>query len=295
LIPNLHRLMTTDGAAIGAHADAIIHASGPEFASLPGYLELMSGRSDTGCANNDCAGAHDTTLADDVAHAGGETAVFSSWPAIGRAISAARHVPGILASVGRHGGRDRERIAGVPGVTAWLQAGERFTPELGEHDFRADAHTAEAALSYWEARRPRLLFVALGETDEYAHADDYRAYLDALHRVDAIIGRFARRAAQHAARGRPTTLLVTTDHGRADGFIEHGGQWPESARIWLVAAGSGIRAHGYVKSPLPRRLADIAPTIRHLMRMPPRSEGRHGEVLDELFDASASAFVLTST
>jgi hypothetical protein len=75
---------------------------------------------------------------------------------------------------------------------------------------------------------------------------------------------------------------VTADHGRAADFREHGAAHPESARVWLVAAGSAIRARGRVAGRAPRYLADVAPTLRIILGL--RADGAQsaGSPLTEL-------------
>ena len=90
-----------------------------------------------------------------------------------------------------------------------------------------------------------------------------------------------------AARGTRTALFVTADHGRADGFVDHGGKYPESARVWLVAAGSAIAVHGFVAAPSARRLADLAPTMREIAHLPRDSDLAAGAPLLELLGAAA--------
>ncbi|HMJ14666.1 MAG TPA: hypothetical protein VK524_24815 [Polyangiaceae bacterium] len=124
--------------------------------------------------------------------------------------------------------------------------------------------------------------------DEDGHRDDYRGYLESLRAADASIGAVERALAELAERGRETALFIATDHGRADGFREHGSAHPESGRVWLVATGSLVTARGY---PLllggPRRLADVAPTIRDLARLPSDTSPEAGRVLDEVFVAGS--------
>jgi bisphosphoglycerate-independent phosphoglycerate mutase (AlkP superfamily) len=67
------------------------------------------------------------------------------------------------------------------------------------------------------------------------------------------------------ARGRHTTVLVTADHGRAYDFKDHGGRYPESGRVWLVAAGDDVRGHGLVAASRRHTLSDLAPTVRTLL------------------------------
>jgi arylsulfatase A-like enzyme len=89
------------------------------------------------------------------------------------------------------------------------------------------------------------------------------------------------------ARGERTVVMLTSDHGRSRDFKNHGGGYPESARVWLVAAGAGITARGPIDAPVPRYLADIAPTMRKLLGLP-RDEGpRAGAPLLELTGGGA--------
>jgi phosphopentomutase len=149
-------------------------------------------------------------------------------------------------------------------ASALLDAGAEAGPFPGLGDFRRDRETAALALHFLRAKRPRFLFLGLGETDEYAHRNDYRGYLHALVQSDRVIGEVAAALAELEADGRRTTLFVTTDHGRSASFTGHGESAPESADVWLVASGFGIGARGPVSGAGPRRLADVATTIRLL-------------------------------
>jgi hypothetical protein len=67
------------------------------------------------------------------------------------------------------------------------------------------------------------------------------------------------------ARGQHTTVLVTTDHGRARDFRDHGRLYPESGRVWLVAGGDDIRGGDPAAAPRRYTLSDKAPTVRALL------------------------------
>jgi hypothetical protein len=269
------------GAGARDRAPVVVRASGPNFVSLPGYIELLTGKPSHACTSNDCDAVTTPTLLDELAaQTVGHSVVFSSWPVVGLATSL--HHRGVLSSLGRSEGEQRAELAKLPGVAAAFDAGVRDPSHLGDDDYRPDVHTANAALAYWRSEVPRLSFVSLGDTDEYAHADDYRAYLAALRRADAFVGRAMELVLQHMAAGQPTTLLVTTDHGRADSFTSHGVRYPESARIWLAAMGSGIGARGNIVLTHPRRLADIAPSLRLLLGLSSQSGPDQGHALGEL-------------
>lgn len=256
LTPNLHRIVATHGAALGAPGfGGTISASGPNFVSLPGYAELLSGRRTTRCRDNQCEGAGARTLLDDFAatsaRAASQVALFTSWP-------------------------DIARVASERGVVA-----EPLPRSAG---FRPDTVTAELAIVHLKAHPPQFLFLGLGEPDEFGHQNDYAGYLNALRRADARIAEVDHELSRLAAHGTRTALFVTADHGRADNFVEHGAKFPESARVWLIAAGSAVRANGFVAARAPRRLADLAPTVRQIAGLPQDRDPEAGMPLSELLN-----------
>jgi hypothetical protein len=271
LVPRLDRIVREHGAAVGAPGRGVISATGPNFVSLPGYTELLTGRAPIGCQDNMCAPIQIPTILDDAHAAGASVAVFGSWEMLDRAVSSR---PGsFLVSVGRGGDL-------------------RIDPAPGVGDFRPDRMTAELALRHLEAQRPDVLYVSLGEPDEYGHHDDYAGYLRALSFADSFVGRLEDTLGRMGERGAATHVFVTADHGRAHEFKGHGGWAPESARVWLVAEGPSITARGRVTSHVERHLADVTPTMRTVLGLTParepdrghdRDRGWPGEPIDELF------------
>jgi len=285
LMPNLHALIEKRGAAIGADASfGEMRASGPAFVSLPGYAELATGLRSPGCADNQCSGARSPSVLDELASSPeselGDVAAVTSWEPMARVL--AQGDTRVALTAGRLAGQGRELFARESVGAELLKTAAASTPFPGTGDFRPDRHTARIASRYLVARRPRLLFVGLGETDEYAHRNDYRGYLGALRLADSVIGELTKELDKLAAQGSRTALFVTTDHGRAKNFVDHGAAHPESARVWLVAAGSAIPALGRIASPTPRRLADLAPTLRVLFELPQPLAPDSGTPLTEL-------------
>ena len=257
LIPNLSTLRER-GTALGPDR---IAASGPEFISQPGYMELMTGSRETGCTTNACSRVRIPTLADDFARQSGvapdEVAVIASWSGVGPA--AAVDPTRVTVSVGRDGGLTRDRLRFDAQARALLDTAAEAPPAPGSGDYRPDALTAEIAIHYLRKKRPRFMFLSLGDTDEHAHRGDYPGYLRALAHADWVVGRIAGVLAEHERSGRRATLIVTTDHGRENEFANHGAHAPESAAVWLIAAGAGIEPGrlGRVS-----RLADVATAVR---------------------------------
>ena len=278
LMPNLQRLLDTRAIALGAPGrGATIGATGPQFISMPGYLEIFAGRPDPGCETNDCARPTAHTVVDDVLESSGadDVAVVSSWPSIARAASA--DPSRLVVSAGRKRVERGDVLRADPATAAQLDRGARAKAFPGDGDYRPDAITARVALRVLAAERPRFLFVGLGDADEYGHRNDYHGYLEAVHASDAFLGDLFATLDQMGARGRHTTVLVTADHGRAYDFKDHGGRYPESGRVWLVAAGGDVQGHGVVAASRRHTLSDVAPTVRALLGI-----GGGGEAIPEV-------------
>jgi hypothetical protein len=265
-MPSLYRAVDRHGVAIGAPGHgAAVAASGPQLISLPGYLEIFAGHPDPGCGTNECARPPARTIADDVVDSSGaeDVAIVTSWPNIARAASA--DPTRFVVTAGRERVECAPELRQLPDVPALLDEGARARAWPGEGDYRPDAFTGRIALRLLEARRPRFLFVGLGDADEYAHRSDYRRYLEALHDSDAFLGHLAATLDRMGARGRHTSVIVTTDHGRALGFRDHGWRYPESGRVWLFAVGDDVNERGFAAARRRYTLSDLAPTVRSLL------------------------------
>ncbi len=249
LMPNLHRWMTLEGAAIGAPNHGEIWSSGPNYVSMPGYTEILTGRT-SACQTNECAQTTASTLVDEIE----DSVVVSSWERI--ALVATRDPLHTAMSTGRIGGGRRDAFD-----AAALERGEKSHAWPGIDDYRPDALTMPIALRLFESRTPTFTFVGLGDSDEHAHHGERERYRESLRAADRFL-------AELEARIAPSTVVfVTADHGRAENFRDHGGGNVESGRVWLVAHGDAITARGMLDT-ANHRLADIAPTVRCLLDLP---------------------------
>src|SRR5262249_21701380 len=82
VMPNLHRIVGERGAAFGGSGCASdVRVSGPTNLSLPGYMEIFSGKRVANCYWNGCPRTTTPTLLDDVRAktSSRDVAVFSSW------------------------------------------------------------------------------------------------------------------------------------------------------------------------------------------------------------------------
>ncbi len=274
-----------DAAVYGGPHCASFRASGPNYVSLPGYMEMLSGCKKIACTENDCPQIQTTTLLDEFSYAkrpeDAPPALFSSWE---RLISgAALHADSGIVSAGRFEGRQLEILQKWPATARLLKLAHEKSG--GDKDFRFDSLTAKLAIAYLRQAAPHFVFLSLGQTDEAAHDGNYLAYLQALRAADRVIGQIRRILQKAEAHGRQTLFMVTSDHGRSQSFNEHGRSFPESAESFLIVSRSLVQRKGPVTE-ASACLADIAPTIRYAAGLPHHYGTDQGRVMRELFDAS---------
>jgi hypothetical protein len=206
--------------------------------------------------------------------------VIASWERIERA--ATDNPSRIVLSAGRSRVTHSEALREDDVARDLLDRGAHADPFPGYGDFRPDRLTAAIAIHYLETKRPRLVFLGLGEPDEYAHRGDYAGYLQSLRASDAVLGDLVAALDRMGSRGRQTAVFVTADHGRGRDYRFHGRDFPESSRVWLVAAGGAVESRGLAQSLHAHRLADVAPTLRALLDLPVDVDPASGRPIAEL-------------
>jgi hypothetical protein len=107
-----------------------------------------------------------------------------------------------------------------------------------------------------------VLYVMLGETDEWAHEGRYDLYLDAASRSDRFIERVWTLLQSMPEYANKTTMVLTTDHGRGTGadWTRHGEKVPAAADTWMAVLGPGVSSPG-VRPGVTVTTAQIAATV----------------------------------
>ena len=103
-----------------------------------------------------------------------------------------------------------------------------------------DVLTFRMAQDFLVKNEPRVLWLALVNSDDWAHADRYDRYLEYLHLADSLLGELWQTVQSLDAYRDRTTLIVTTDHGRGrqgSDWAEHDISIPGSDDIWLAVIG----------------------------------------------------------
>jgi hypothetical protein len=174
----------------------------------------------------------------------------------------------------------RTKQSGLPVHAGWepfkganLTERERHVNELLERlprywtDNTFDVFSMEAAWSALERRKPRVLYVGLGETDEWGHGRRYDLYLDAANKADRFLAELWQGLQKLPQYKDKTALIVTTDHGRGstrEDWTDHGKKVPGAEFVWIALLGPDTPALGE-RAKVEATQSQIAATIAALL------------------------------
>jgi hypothetical protein len=218
------------------------HITNGLWFSYPGYNEMFSGAADPRIDSNDKIPNPNVTVLEWLnTRPGfeGKVAAFGAWDVL----------PFIINT-----GRSRVPVgSGFVPVPSAKTDRQREINELAQDlprywDYGTfDAPIVAAAIESLRTDQPRVLYVMLGEGDEWAHEGRYDLYLDAAQRADRFIKRIWDTLQSLPGYRGQTTLLVTTDHGRGatvKDWTDHGRDVPAAENTWFAAIGAGVAPLG---------------------------------------------------
>jgi hypothetical protein len=244
LLPFMWNVIAKNGQIFGnANAGSEAKVTNGRNFSYPGYNEIFTGAADPTINSNDKTPNRNVTVLEwlngqDDFH--NRIAAFGSWDVFPYILNRERSKLRVVAGWNPLTGR------GLSSEERMLNRLITETPRIWE-ECCYDSFTFHAALEYFKRQRPRVLYVGLGETDEFAHMGRYDQYLHAANHFDAHL-RVLWDTVQSLPDYRGTTsLIVTTDHGRGNAPLEwksHGAKINGSERIWIGVLGPDTPALG---------------------------------------------------
>jgi hypothetical protein len=230
--------------------------------SYPGYNEMLAGRADPRIDSNNQIPNPNTTVLEWLNRRPGfegRVAAFGSWDVLPSILNVERS--GIMVGSGW-------KPVPAPATERDRAINELATdlPRLWDYG-PPDAPIVYAAMEQLRARHPRVLYVLLGEGDEWAHEGRYDLYLDATQRADRFIERIWNLVQSLPEYRDQTALLVTTDHGRGatiKDWTDHGREVPAAERTWIALLGAGVPQAG-IRRDVKVTASQIAATIAALL------------------------------
>jgi hypothetical protein len=241
---------------------SLSHVTNGLWFSYPGYAEMLTGIADPRIDSNDKIPNPNVTVLEWLNTRpgfAGRVAAFGAWDLLPFILNTQRS--GLVAGDGfppvPNPQTDRERA--INDFAADL-------PPIWE-GAPLDAPIMQAALDHWRSRKPRVLYVLLGETDEWAHEPRYDLYLDAAWRADRFIRRLWETAQAMPEYAGRTALVVAVDHGRGatdHDWTDHGRKVPAAERTWVAVMGPDTPALG-LRDGLTVTTAQVAATIAALV------------------------------
>ena len=225
-----------------------VNCSNTMWFSYPGYSEILTGAADDARINsNDKFKNPNVTVLEFLNKRPafkGRVAAFGSWDVFPYIINEERS--GIPVNAGFE-----------PVTDPSLSEREKFLNDLQTQipspwsTVRLDAFTHHFALEYLKRATPRLLYIAYGETDDFAHDGNYSAYLTSARQTDKFIEELWTWTQSQPQYRRKTTFIITTDHGRGtvpvDTWKHHGTEIEGSDQIWIAIIGPDTPSHGEMK------------------------------------------------
>lgn len=267
LLPFIWGTLVPKGQIYGNRdAGCRVDNANPYWFSYPGYNEIFTGYPDTAINSNSYPPNPHVTVLEYLYRLPdfrGKVAAFGAWEAFDRILNEARSGIPVFSAFDSTGGAKPTAKEAL--INRMLQSS--YKPWHREECL--DLFTHHAAMEWMQSRKPRVLYIAYGETDEWAHAGQYRSYLDAAHQVDQWIGEIWAYIQSDPFYRNRTRLLITTDHGRGD-FIKkewtsHNNKIRGASEIWVAVMGPGIPPKGEVKADLQLYQQQLAQTLARLL------------------------------
>ncbi len=221
--------------------------------SYPGYHELLCGFPSETIDSNAKVPNPDVTVLEWLQGREGfrdSVAAFCSWDVFPSILNRERCGFPIEIGAGKADGSLLRRLSGdIP--PPW-------------HGSVFDAFVFHGAMEYLREKRPRVLYLAFGDTDEWAHAGWYDHYLESIRREDGWLRELWETLQSMPEYAGNTTLLVTCDHGRGDNpgeWRSHNARVNGAGYVWVAAIGPRIAPAGEWSEHEPLLQGQVAATV----------------------------------
>lgn len=272
LMPFTWNKIAKDGVMLGNRwLKNKMHVKNKMQFSYPGYNELLCGFPDDENINsNGYVWNPNVTIleaANNTEKYHGKVLAFASWDVFTHILNEQRS--GLEVNTGFRHSLSKNPTANE----ICLNDTQDKTPRLWS-DERFDAFTHAYAIEAMKSRHPELIYIAYGDTDDFAHMGMYNLYLEAGTYVDRFIQELWEYCQSDSFYKDKTTFIITCDHGRGDGKLslsdwrDHGLKVTDSGQTWLMAFGKGVNALGEQTDDRQYWNCQVAPTVAWFLNIP---------------------------
>ncbi|NAS10577.1 sulfatase-like hydrolase/transferase [Flavobacteriaceae bacterium R33] len=248
--------------------------------SYPGYNEILTGTADDKRINsNDKINNPNTTIleiANKDSNYAGKVAAFASWDVFPYIVNESRS--GVPVNAGFE-------TAQGPKLTEREKFLNVLQPQIPSPwgSVRLDAFTHHYAMEYMKKSHPKFVYIAYGETDDFAHDGNYEAYLNSANNTDKFIEKLWNFVQADPFYKDRTTFIITTDHGRGTEPLEtwrhHGAKIKDAGEVWIIAFGKQIQPVGESQKEEQLYSDQIAPTVLKLLGLSPENSDKSAKLL----------------
>lgn len=263
LLPFIWKEVATRGQLYGNRwKGSRVNNANPYWFSYPGYNEIFTGFPDDSVNSNDKRWNPNENVLEFINRKPGfkgKVAAFTTWDVFPYILNQQRSGIYVNADVDSLHFPDREMrlINDMQFLT---------TRPIG---VRPDVFTYFAAREYLKLYKPRVLYIAFDETDDFAHAGMYDQYIGSAHAEDAMLSDLWNTLQSMPEYRGKTTLLITVDHGRGDAVKEewkhHGSKIADAGQIWIGIIGPDTKPLGEIQNGPVLFQRQIAPTLAALL------------------------------
>lgn len=284
LMPFFWNTIINQGQLYGnIRSGSIASLENPYRFSYPGYSEMLVGYVDLSRNSNNKENNPNITVLEYIHNQSGyknKVAAFCSWDVFNFIINEERS--GIYVSAGMESydrGRNNPKIGLLNEIMLQIPVPWRSV--------RYDAITHNFAKTYLEEMRPKLLYIAYDETDEYAHEGKYDKYLNAANQLDQYVSDLWNWVQSNYYYKNKTTILITTDHGRGnkdiDSWRNHGSSVNGAEYVWMAVIGPDTPPKGEMANHEKIYSSQIASTIASFLGIEYQNERTVAPMIKTMF------------
>lgn len=265
LFPFLWGTVATQGQLLGnAKLGSEVRVSNGRNFSYPGYNEFLTGIADPRITSNDKNLNRNTNVLEWLQHRPGfqgRVAATVNWDVIPWILNCPRSKVPVWSGFE------------VPEGTPRLEVPEALTTMVDHSKtlwsgVLLDTFVGYAATHTVRTMKPRAMYVAFGETDDWAHEGHYERYLRSAREFDRFIGELWTLVQSMPEYRGTTSFVITVDHGRGPAPIawkNHGREIPDSAGMWMAILGPDTPALGERRDVPSVKQAQTAATVAALL------------------------------